>query len=341
MAIYGIGGNEALKTLIVNQKNNRRAVVVYGNCHTEVISRMLESWQAFNEQYYIVPTKRIQEIKDPRELYEEIYSQCDVFIHQSIRLNNRYGEDFASERIIARLKPECQVISIPNVYHLPLCFFPQYSDAQELRRKGVTFFFRDKIIDSHLDHLFKLSSLVKLDYENPNYYNFDEIVDSFRAFIEKVRQRETDWDIKVSGFILDNYKSHQLFYDPNHPTNYFLSYITTELLKRLIVNSTVTVDQLRVACCLDTIEIPVCAAVTKALHLDWTNSIIRISGPFTNRLRTKMNINNYIYQYLSCVWLVKDYPSHVRLFSCFLWVLNTMVYFVHKATQYLFRKTKK
>lgn len=308
-----------------SMKIGRQSVVVYGNCHTSIISQMLESCHEFNEKYYIIPTKRIQEIKDPKELYEDCYRQCDVFIHQCIRLNNRYGEEYASEKIIDRLKVGCRVISIPNVYHLPLCFFPQYSDAQELRWNGITYFFRDSIVDSHIRKPFKLSTLVKSDYDNPNRFDSGDIVASFDAFINKVRKREQDWDIKVSNFILDNYRNHQLFYDPNHPTNYFLGYVASELLKLLVNTDVVSSNQLKVENCLDSIEMPICKAVVKALQLDWTNDVIRKSMPHTNRLHSSMDISNYIYQYMSCVWIAKDFPKIIKLLSRLCWNLNTLV----------------
>lgn len=317
-------------------KDNRKSVVVYGNCHTTIISQMLESCHKFNERYYIIPTKRIQDIKDSKELYDDCYSQCDVFIHQSIRLNNRYGEEYASEKIIARLKSGCKVISIPNVYHLPLCFFPQYSDAQELRWNGVTYFFRDSIVDSHVDKPFKLSILVKSDYENPNLFDGDDIIASFEAFINKVRKREQDWDIKVSDFILENYRSHQLFYDPNHPTNYFLNYIASELLK-LLVNADVAIKQLKADICLDSIEMPICKSVVEALQLNWANNLIRKSRPKTNRLQREMSLGNYVYQYMSCFWVVEDCPKGIKNITRILWSLNTLVFFVLRLFRHFIR----
>lgn len=312
-------------------KDNKKAVVVYGNCHTEIISQMLESCPEFNEKYYVIPTKRIQNIKDPQELYGDCYSQCDVFIHQSIRLNNRYGEEYASEKIIERLKPGCIVISIPNVYHLPLCFFPQYSDAPELRKDGVTYFFRDSIIDSHIDKPLSLLASVKADYKNPNLYEKEKIIASFEAFIDKVKKREKDWDIKVSDFILDNYRSHQLFYDPNHPTNFFLGYIASELLY-LLFGKDKEIYKLNVygRSCLDSLEIPICKTVVTTLQLDWTNDEIRRSKPITNRLQCKVNLSNYVYQYVSCVWIANDFPKLIKAISHLLWYLNTVVIFVRK-----------
>ena len=134
----------------------------------------------------------------------------------------------------------------------------------------------------------------------------------------------------MADFILDNYRVHQLFYDPNHPTNYFLSYITAELLKMLI-NEKVTVNELKVNSCLDSIETPICKSVVDALQLKWRNNLIRNSMPNTNRLQCETSIGNYIYQYLSCVWIVDDYPVRLKKVSRILWSLNTLLSFFHRA----------
>ena len=48
-----------------------------------------------------------------------------------------------------------------------------------------------------------------------------------------------------------------MFYDPNHPTNFFLGYIASELLKMLIDNNVVDGHCLKIDNCLDSIEMPV------------------------------------------------------------------------------------
>ena len=255
-------------------------------------------------------------------------------------MGNRYGEEYASEKIISRLKAGCKVISIPNVYHLPLCFFPQYSDAPELRKDGVTYFFRDSIIDSHLNQPLTQIKRVKKDYNNPNRFDRKAIIDSFELFINKIKKREEDWDIKVSNFILENYRDHQLFYDPNHPTNFFLSYIATELLKLLMDNSSEEEDKLAVDNCLDTIEMPISAAVVDTLRLNWVNDVIRQSNPITNKLQCKMTLNLYVYQYVSSIWISKDCPPKIKPVSRFLWFLTSMVSFAHRACNYMFKNMK-
>lgn len=127
--------------------DKKKTVVVYGNCHTSVIIEILNQCRLFNENFEICPIKPVHMIKDPTYFKMKIFSECDIFIHQAIRKNNRYGKEFASEEIIKNLKTGCKVISIPNVYHLPTCFFPQYYEGIELRvnHGKVTVFFRDLI----------------------------------------------------------------------------------------------------------------------------------------------------------------------------------------------------
>ncbi len=56
-----------------------------------------------------------------------------------------YGEEYSSKNIIKQLKPDCKIIAIPNVYQLPVCFFPQYyKKGEEFRDKINTIFFRDR-----------------------------------------------------------------------------------------------------------------------------------------------------------------------------------------------------
>lgn len=322
-------------------------VIVYGNCHTSIISQMLEASPEFIKRYYIYPTERIQNITDPKDLYQDCYSQCDVFIHQSIRLNNRYGEDYASERIIARLKPGCRVIAIPNVYHLPLCFFPQYHDGPELKIKDVmhctTFFFRDSIIDKHLKRvrgLFGLYKRVKADYRDSEYFDNNGIVESFNQFIDKVRKREDAWDIKVSQFILDNYQQHQLFYDPNHPTNYYLSYVTDELLKMLVEREKGSNRDLEIKETLENIEYPMCQSVITALGLQWKENSIRRNNPCTKRIPFNMNLFWYTCQYYAFIWMAEDFPISLRIISKLLCHINHMPLFLYRCVRKTYRILK-
>jgi hypothetical protein len=311
---------------------DKSIVIVYGNCHTTVISDYLEKCEAFNERYYLYRITPVCLISDKSYFNEPIFRYCDYFIHQSIQLANRYGEEFASEKIFSILKKECNIISIPNVYHLPMCFFAQYSSENVFTRLGGEgIFFRDKLLDRYAE----MGLSVKKSY---NSYIHDESFDDktldalFEIFIDKVEKREKDWDVKCKDFIIENYKTHQLFYDPNHPTNYFLLYIVSELLKMLDVqfNKEELANENIVA--LTGFEMPILPEVKNHFGMVFCdNDNMRAQG--SKAKIGKMNTYEYVSQYLSYEWQNPKIGFLYRFYSIIRWLgmkaYNRIVIMLH------------
>lgn len=254
---------------------------------------------------------------------KSVFRNCDIFVHQAIRDNNRYGKEYASSQLIAKLKKGCRVIAIPNIYHLPMCFFPQYKEEKQLRWKAETYFFRDSIIDNGLRQGVSFKKIDQIyhfqDALSETGFNFHE---EFLHFIDEVRMREKDWDIPVSDFIIQNYRNHQLFYDPNHPTEFFLKYVASELTSilcnRECGEGEETIDDINVRA-LDTYEMPVMEAVKEQGKLLYKNSVIRNTGKKV--VCKKMDVREYIVQYTSLIWTSHDYKRVLRIKSFILWVL--------------------
>lgn len=321
----------------MTQYYKKKMVVIYGNCHTEVISAMLSACPEFCKYYTIYPIKTVCLIDSKTYFELPIFRQCDVFIHQSIRLNNSYGVEFASEKVIKKLKPECRIISIPNLYHLPLCFFPQYVEAPELKWKGNTIFFRDCIVDEGYYRGLSIGA-IKEEYEREDLFSYEQVRASFQKFMDKVMIREKDWDVKISEFILQNYKEHQLFYDPNHPTNFLLNYISSEVFKLLMkdinhCNDDVVDDTENVIYCnsdknfifcMDTFEMPICNAVKSALQINWREEKehqLRCSPSGQKVYKGTMMLEQYIKQYCAMEWLNPAMPLTRRIESVLRWIL--------------------
>lgn len=306
----------------------KKIVVIYGNCHTMIISQLLENCSEFLEEHIIYPIKPIQIIKDVTYFDMPAFRYCDIFIHQSIQLENRYGKEYASQNIINKLSDKCRVIAIPNVYRLPVCFFPQYSREKELcDRKGNTIFFRDKIIDKGIEQGKKFDEIVA-DYKNENYYssqNFDEL---FEQFCDKVRFREREWDIKVLDYILKNYQSIQLFYDPNHPTNEFLIYVTSQVLLMLGINHDTDALRKEKVMKLDSFEMPIHSSVKKNFQMSFTSKEMRTTGQKV--YFEKMYLEEYITQYLSLSWKNASLSKVKRLYFWRSYCKNKIGNCIHK-----------
>lgn len=297
---------------------NKKKAIIYGNCHTGVIKAYLEQCSQLMEEYYFYDIPEIQNIKKPDFFTQTLFEDCKLFIHQSIRAENRYGPEYASDNIIKFLKPDCKIISIPNVYHLPMCFFPQYYEAKELRYNNKTFFFRDRIIDEGIKRGKSFSS-IKRDYMSSTYFEWQEIKTMYDLFIAKVRKREEDWDVKVVEYIENESRNKQLFYDPNHPCNNFLMYVSKEIIKILYPHDIISLVQTSGTeiPALDTYEMPLCYAVT---------TFFGINHKFTYReygrkvLHKNMDLENYIKQYFSMCWIANDFSLYIRMRSIIMWV---------------------
>lgn len=280
----------------------KKTVVIYGNCHTGVVKRYLETSKEFNELYEVYPIEEIQDVKDASYFEQSIFKTCDVFIHQSIRENNRYGKEFSSANIISRLKADCKVIAIPNVYHLPMFLYPQYSEEKELRYNDQTYFFRDKIIDEQLKKGVSAKKIAETYYDYE--FNKDDILEGYNKFLEKVRIREKEWDIKVSDFIQGNIQNERLFYEMNHPTNFLIKYYAKGILEILIQGefSISEINDYR----MDSYEIPILNCVVDALDLKYCSDgkELRVSG--VKILPGRMLIENYVKQYIAMIWIAKE-----------------------------------
>lgn len=295
----------------------KKVVVVYGNCHTTAISEIMLSCPEFQDDHVIYTILPIHVIESSDYFLNAVFKYCDVFIHQSIQFNNRYGEEFASENVIKKLKTACRIIAIPNVYHLPMCFFPQYTSDTEFKNKNKeTLFFRDSIIDECYVKGYSIENIITA-YSDQGAFNSEELNGQFNVFIEKLRKREADWNIKISEFILEHYQSEQLFFDPNHPTSFFIKYVSKEILKLLNVDfNSKEIDELKITE-LDAFEMPICEAVKKNFHMTFSEKEMRVSGRKLND--KKMYLKEYILQYTALEWQNKEVSIWLRSKSFIRW----------------------
>lgn len=188
---------------------------------------------------------------------------------------------------------------MPNLYRLPKFLFPQieaYSNG--IKREFYNFFpFKDKFIDKcYKDKsIEEISSIVR--DESLILHNL--INDEFVEFIDKVRDRELEWDIKIADFLIENISKAQLFYDPGHPTPLVINYIAKGILSR-VFDEKITIDNIT-DFYLDVHEVPVYSAVSAALKFEWNKSVYRKHGSVnTLKLNDKpLDLNEYIRQYIN------------------------------------------
>lgn len=308
------GGLMEFEDYVIDKYVNRKIIMLYGNCHMMILANYLQK-NIEKSEYVVYPIPLIHQVKNYEELDNICFKYCDVFLHQCIRKENRYGVAFASESILQRLSHDCIVIGIPNVYHLPLCYFPQFSEAKEwVLKDGQTVFFRDKILDTYYRQKKSISYMIEhyLSWQDTQFC----IETSYNLFLEKVKRREKEWDIKISDFLLNN-KRQYLFFDPNHPTGVLLEYIGRKILERLCV---VPELELSADVRLDSYEMPLLDCVYEYFQIQ---RIEQLRGSASGRkvLHVKMDLAMYVVQYVSLEWQDSSLPSALRLKSKALFTL--------------------
>lgn len=179
---------------------NKKIAIIYGNCHTFPVKQGLQLSEQFNSQYGFYPLHEIQDINNNKlkDLESIAFERCDLFLHQSVRENNIYGNQYASKEMLARLKEKCIQISIPNLYGLPKFLYPQCDTNLETKRiEGKNFFpFRDRYIEN-LWNAGKDEYAIKKYIEEDTVVNINSINEGFAQFLKKLKTEKKSGMLKL------------------------------------------------------------------------------------------------------------------------------------------------
>ncbi|MCI8598689.1 MAG: hypothetical protein HFJ10_09655 [Lachnospiraceae bacterium] len=294
--LLGLGYSE-FADFIPYQIFGKKMAIAYGNCHIDAVKAYLENKKAFAQDYGFYPFPGIQEM-DLLENYERVLPYCELFLHQSIRKENKFGEKCASEAMMKYLSKGCQVISVPNLYRMPECFFPQQRLDNRKGLRGVFYFcsgedenVRKWIREGRTEEDIK-GYMVK-----GGVYKKEEILNKWEQFQEKLLKREEEWDIKISDYIFANYKSKKLFYERVHISNFLVKEIAARILKYMGYDEEIPLD---LPYFLDSHEMFIYEDVVNALELEFKQRYIRVTQKCYSLNQYAMDIEEYIHQL--CKW---------------------------------------
>lgn len=280
---------------------DKKMVLVHGNCYTDYMKKVLINTKEFTSRYFLYPNPLIYE-NIGGEISENALKRVDVWIHQNITEKNIFSYKLSDAYIEKYIKSTCDNIVVPNFMGLVFGLFVlsdrDIADSHNhLMCNGQDingmFPHSDKIIENALESMDNFDKIYAYCIDELAIDEKD-IKDSFNKWVEKIRERENRWDIKILDYILENYKDVQLFYDANHPTERLMDEIIDRLLKRLDINEYVKNKQ---DSYLGVHEIPVFPCVKKALGIKWNKEYIR-EGIYGKRATEKMNLKEYIREYI-------------------------------------------
>ena len=277
----------------------KKMAILHGNCHMDIVGRFLNLSIAFKRSYMVYPNQAIHLNAEGR-IDECVLRHCDLWIHQDIRSDVRYGYLLSDEGIRGKLKETSQG-----------CFlFPQTEKG--CRRKKEEYVYPPIPTDNHKDKvgMFPETQTDYLinDWIMDCYGEVEEIVrhcmekdaiaqDSIKKLYERemdrLRRREAYWDIKISDYIEENYKRRRLFHDHEHPTNEVLKRMAEGVLVLLGIKEELPDIPLSLA----RYENPVYPCTQKALGLEWMDAEYH-PGNRTVAIRETLDTEEYIRQYV-------------------------------------------
>ena len=272
---------------------HKKMAIAYGNCHMDAVKKYLVCSKSFSAEYGFYPFPRVQDM-DEKFKYENILKHADLFFHQAIRRDNRYGEKYASEYMLKYVPQNCKILAIPNLYGLPKVFFPQLDMIYRTVKGRNSFFFLDSNIVNWLNEGKTVEEIVSAIAEGKTYTNQD-IQGMWQEFQRKLLGREQEWDIKISDYILANYKTIKLFYDTNHISSACAKEIAGRILTYLGYNPRIA-SVLKVV---DSVECFVYPDVKDALGLEFEEHIIREYSNDAFCSGGEMDLKNYVEQICS------------------------------------------
>lgn len=275
---------------------------MHGNCHMGIIKEFLLSSDKFQSRYTIYPYPLL--VSDTREFRteQEIFKNIDVWIHQDIRRNNSFGFEVSDEYIRQYVRPGILEIIVPHMYGIGRMLFPQSIelDGNEALNNGTDidgmFLHGDKVIEECIDRGMDINNIIEF-CKSDNALKEDEIRENFDVYMNKLKEREKSWEIKIVDFIESNYRIEKLFYDDGHPTNCVMKQIAVEILQKLQIEE----QQIYCEMKMDIHEKYVYPIVRKVLGLQWADEEIRKGG---RKLAEHMDFEEYVREY--CWWRHMD-----------------------------------
>lgn len=270
-------GPEKILSLMQKLKERKKIAVIYGNCQTPILSRVLLLSHAFSKDYFFVEIPAVHEyasrmkkqwdtlIKD-----NTFWQQVDLFIYQNVSEDNRFCNGLATDNILKKLGGSCKTIKIINIYFSG--YFIQttkneHNFMKDVQQSGLCPF-GDKYIDNMLiQELGKKEILEKVT--KADFIPSEEIRNLAQKSLTELKEREKDVDVIISDYIIENYDKRQLFYSFNHPINTVLIEYAKRILSFLGYPEP-GVDEAAVylkAGCLKGTDIPIYPSVLQALQI--------------------------------------------------------------------------
>lgn len=132
------------------------------------------------------------------------------------------------------------------------------------------------------------------------------IREKFEWYLNRIRKREENGDIKIVKFIIEHYQNEKIFYDVGHPTNFVIKEICRQILEKLTMNFALENNIFE---CMDGYEDLILPCVKEALHLAYGGEDAIKNGLHVCKMNQIMDLEEHVREYL--FWQYKEEGADV------------------------------
>jgi len=199
-----------------HSSSQRELCLLHVNCQGWPLARLLCLSERFFARWQVkLITNFTKEPVPAADL-----DSCTLFLYQYL---GPQWEELASETLIARLRPDCRALCIPNLFFKG--YWPLWTSASTMNFGDI---FLDRLADKGLSPAEAVYIALKSDLAS--HYDLDGLLAESQAL---ERQRETGAIISLVDYVEAHWKQRQLFTTINHPGPELLLLIANAILARL------------------------------------------------------------------------------------------------------------
>jgi len=219
-AVAAAGGAAQFKAAL-----DRKVCVVVSNCHGKAIRATFAEVPAFEERYLVVGVYN----RDAATIPKAITEIADVLIFQATTWSQ-----VSEDALVKGLSSAVQVIRFPAAMLSAL--WPYYTRApsktDESGRPVYRYAYGDRFIDQRVKLGMAPDAIVAeyMSRDVPSDVNLLRLMEIESA---KEHEKERQCEIRVRGFIEDNFHRIPVFHTPNHPTQPVINHMANQIARHL------------------------------------------------------------------------------------------------------------
>jgi len=211
-----------MEKIFLEIKKEKPICVVFGNCQSYYLVRILSQTDVIEAGYNIIEFPLIQDLTVEKEtgFSGEILKHISLFIYQNVSDDNKFSPLLSTDRyILPALDKNCLKCSFPFSYFKG--YFPQYIWNSRNYLEDSFTPYGDAKIQEFIENGYSIDMCVE-KLRDLELFSGKELRDNLIDTLSELQKRESNCDIKISDYILENYQKKYLFYTPSHPVTELL-----------------------------------------------------------------------------------------------------------------------